>query len=406
VTDHSLQDRARQLLDENSIRNRGYYYVAPSKKKYPHQFSWDSAFHAITNCHLGRVELAREEILTLLGNILPDGGLPHLTFHDPSRASLIIRLFRRSIWPYPYRSSLVQPPVVALAVREIWQRGEDAGFLNEALPSLERHFEWLATARTISNSVLVSIFSPWESGQDHKPGFDRLWGVFAKIPLGLYPALYLAEMAMSCRRYDPQQIIKGGWFNVREVLFNTVYALGLEALATMFSATGDRAKAECFRSRSECVEKAILEECYDPASGLYFDVDARTGELIREPSISCLLPVALRTIPAPRLEALIAHLTNPDEFWLPYPVPSLPKNSRYFTPADHRYLWRGPTWINTNWLISEGLRRHGRPDLADEIARKSRELVQRSGFREYYNPITGEGEGEKDFSWSALAAIM
>jgi len=116
----------------------------------------------------------------------------------------------------------VQPPVVALAVREIWQRGEDAGFLKEALPSLERHFEWLATTRTIGNSGLVSIFSPWESGQDHKPGFDRFWGVFAKIPLGLYPALYLAEIAMSCRRYDPQQIVKRGWFNVREC-FSTRY---------------------------------------------------------------------------------------------------------------------------------------------------------------------------------------
>ena len=68
-----LQDRARQLLDANAKRGAGYYYVSPSNSKYPHQWSWDSSFHAIVNCRLGRVDPAKDEVLTLLSRIILRG---------------------------------------------------------------------------------------------------------------------------------------------------------------------------------------------------------------------------------------------------------------------------------------------------------------------------------------------
>jgi len=379
--------------------------VSPSRKKYPHQWSWDSSFHAIVNCRLGRVELARDEILTLLSRMLPDGTLPHIVFHDPGLASPLVRAFR-SYWPQSGTSPLVQPPVVALAVREIWQHTGEVNFLKETLPLLERHFEWLAAKRRFGDSSLVSIFSPWECGLDHKPAFDRLLGRLARLPFGLYIALYTSERRLARYKFDPGEIQRRGWFNVREVLFNTVYALGLEAIGAMFSELGEGSKAEYFRIRGQDVEEAILNECCDPATGLYFDIDVNTGKHLPEPGVSCLMPVALGSISGERREELIRHLTAPDEFWLRYPVPSVPKSSRYFQPEELHYLWRGPTWLNTNWLIMEGLKRHGYAGLAEAVAGSSRELVERGGFREYYNPLTGEGGGEKDFGWSTLAAIM
>ena len=111
-------------------------------------------------------------------------------------------------------------------------------------------------------------------------------------------------------------------------------------------------------------------------------------------------------MPEERCNALVRRLKDPAEFWPRYPVPSVPLNSPHFRPRSRLYLWRGPTWINTNWLVAEGLRRHGSDDLAEAISASSRELVERSGFREYYNPLTGEGGGEKEFGWSTLAAVM
>ncbi len=400
-----LQDKARQLLDANAKRGSGYFYVSPSNRKYPHQWSWDSSFHAIVNCRLGRADLARAEVLTLLSSMTPDGHLPHLVFHDPGLASPALRALR-TYWPQPGRSPLVQPPVVALAVREIWESSGDVSFLREALPLLERHFDWLAERRRFGGSHLVSIFSPWECGLDHTPAFDKLLGPLARLPFGPYIALYVAEWRMFRHGVDSAEIAGRRTFNVREVLFNTVYALGLEALSSMFEAAGEGSKADRLCRRAEDVEGAILDECYDSASGLYFDIDVRTGSQVREPSVSCLLPLALGGMPAERREELLRCLTDPDEFWLRYPIPSVPKSSRHFRPAGRRYLWRGPTWINTNWLVWEGLKRHGCAGLADAVARSSRELAERSGFWEYYNPLTGEGEGERDFGWSTLAAVM
>jgi hypothetical protein len=57
--------------------------------------------------------------------------------------------------------------------------------------------------------------------------------------------------------------------------------------------------------------------------------------------------------------------------------------------------------LNTNWLLWHGLRQHGRSGLADEIVASSVELVRRSGFREYFDPLDGSGHGSSNFSWSA-----
>jgi glycogen debranching enzyme len=73
---------------------------------------------------------------------------------------------------------------------------------------------------------------------------------------------------------------------------------------------------------------------------------------------------------------------------------------------EERLLWRGPTWINTNWYIARGLRRHGREDLARTIEDRSAALVELSGFREYYDPRSGEGFGAHGFSWTALVLDM
>jgi neutral trehalase len=231
-------------------------------------------------------------------------------------------------------------------------------------------------------------------------------GRLAKLPFGLYIALYALEVRLAMRGYEPSEIAKRRYFNVREVLFNTVYALGLEAITAMFAAIGESSKAENFRTLGENVEGAILSECYDSASGLYLDIDVRTGKPVPELSVSSLMPVALGSMTRQRCDTLVERLQDPEKFWLRFPVPSVPKNSRHFRPQSRSYLWRGPTWINTNWFIMEGLKRHGYTEPASLIAQRSRELVELSGFREYYNPFTGEGGGAKDFGWSTLAAIM
>jgi glycogen debranching enzyme len=147
-----------------------------------------------------------------------------------------------------------------------------------------------------------------------------------------------------------------------------------------------------------------VSKCYDPSAGLFFDLAGLREEPLRVNTVSSLVPILLEDIPPAAVEALIQHLTDRSEYGAPFPVPSVAMNEPSYLPptADSKLVWRGPTWMNSNWYIARGLRRHGQTELARTIEDRSAQLVERSGFREYYDPMTGEGFGASDFSWTAL----
>jgi glycogen debranching enzyme len=65
-----------------------------------------------------------------------------------------------------------------------------------------------------------------------------------------------------------------------------------------------------------------------------------------------------------------------------------------FAPETY---WRGPTWVNTNWLYAEAL---GEPLIESTL-----EMVAETGFVEYYHPIEGRALGATDFAWSAALTL-
>jgi len=100
---------------------------------------------------------------------------------------------------------------------------------------------------------------------------------------------------------------------------------------------------------------------------------------------------------AARRQRLLQRL----ESWLAsvaYGVPSFEPGRPEFEPQ--RY-WRGPVWLIVNWMLIDGLRRNGRADLAARIRHDSLALVERAGFAEYFNPLTGAPLGGSAFSWTA-----
>ena len=82
-------------------------------------------------------------------------------------------------------------------------------------------------------------------------------------------------------------------------------------------------------------------------------------------------------------------------------LPSFAPTAPEFDPV--RY-WRGPSWINLTWLVWQGLKDR-RSDLAASLADNMINAVVRSGFREYFDPVTLRGHGSRDFSWSAALIL-
>jgi hypothetical protein len=63
-----LADNAREVLQANWVGR----YTVPSRRLYPHQWSWDSAFIALGLCHLDAAR-AEQELESLLSAQWADG---------------------------------------------------------------------------------------------------------------------------------------------------------------------------------------------------------------------------------------------------------------------------------------------------------------------------------------------
>ena len=84
------------------------------------------------------------------------------------------------------------------------------------------------------------------------------------------------------------------------------------------------------------------------------------------------------------------------------PAPSYDRTAPDF---DTMRYWRGPLWINVNWLLRRGLLVHGFRDEAEDLRTAMVRLVHRNGHFEYFHPITGEGLGAPTFSWTAALSL-
>ena len=114
------------------------------------------------------------------------------------------------------------------------------------------------------------------------------------------------------------------------------------------------------------------------------------------------MPLYAGTISQKRAGELVELLKNHRKYWLHHPVPSVPLDSEFF---DSDRYWQGPSWLNTNWLIIDGLKRYGFTEEADELTARSINIVRKSGPYEYFDPIDGKGLGAADFAWTAALAV-
>jgi len=125
-----------------------------------------------------------------------------------------------------------------------------------------------------------------------------------------------------------------------------------------------------------------------------------------------------------KLGPILSSLTNPDLLYTPFGLRSLAKNSPLYmkknTEHDAPY-WRGPIWININFLAIRALHHYSLAEgpyqiQAGEVYRLLRDGVVNNVMKEYYrtgyvweqyNDVTGHGQGCKPFTgWSALTVLI
>src|SRR5437016_254204 len=404
---------ARRVLASNRQRGisawggRRYDFVCPSPTRYPFQWFWDSAFHAIALVQVDPA-LAKQEIRCLMQGARPDGFIPHMLLWEKSAHDAALREYSITLAD-PFYTATIQPPVVARAVLRIYEATGDSEFVREVLPPIRRFFRWLKAYRDPDDDSLVAIIQPDESGLDASPKYDALMGIAPESTEETLPQLQRSMQrlydAYVPYRSEPARIPALDVFTWEDVMVNAIYADGLRCLAKLTAVAGDPGhEAEEFSARAERVRRALEAKCWDEDAGVFWDLAGWAEKPARTLTFACLFPLILEDLDPRKAERLVdEHLLNEKEFWLPYPIPSVAASERAFDPGWRaKTTWRGPTWVNVNWYLYWGLRAHGRGDIASHIVERTIAMIDKSGIREFYDPRSGEGEGARDFGWTTL----
>ncbi len=416
-------------------RNRRGSWTCPATGIYPHQWLWDSCFVAIGLADHDP-HRAANEIHALLRGQWTNGLVPHMIFAQDVRDVGSARLWRSRRDPRAPRdldtSCITQPPLLAVAASYVARRltaDDRTEFLAVAVPRIARYHRWLYQERDPDQTGLVTLIHPWEGGLDttppwidalralRRPAWLRLvlrWRLtrfvrFVRRDTRYVPAaeresdddgLRMLVLARRARKFnfDLHRVPRSKTLRVQDLGFNALLAVANRALVQLAADAGLRLETELLESFDRTVP--ALEELWDDAQGRYCSRDAITGELLRAPTIATFFPL-WANLRSERMKQLVERLTG--EGWSPaFPLPSVPTDSRWF---DAQRYWQGPTWVNTNWLIIQGLRARGEDALADELRRQTLQLIDAGGFAEYFSPYTGEGYGAQGFSWTAALAL-
>jgi hypothetical protein len=413
-----LEEAARALLQTNTesvtLDGKVWRYSVPSRRSYPHQWLWDSCFHAIVWSLFDPVR-GCDELRSLFRWQWPNGFVPHVVFWHPERVYLRSwhHLESPDVWSFlprrkPHTTALTQPPVLASAVERLVLAGEE-DFLAEALPVLDRYYHYLASERDPDQDGLISTIVQFETGLDFSSAYDKAIGAGPRSALKIVANSRRVEIKNKLAGYNLKRIFARE-DHAEDVLVNTIWIDNLEALARLAHRAGQVELAAWAEAKAAEALQSLLERCWDPRRGLFSSLVGSAETRTEAKTIQCLLPLLLEKLPADVAERLLGHLTDPREFWSPYPVPSVALDEPSYSDDSHihgiRLIWRGPCSMNTNWFLHQGLLRHGEAGYAAQLAERSRELVESGGFNEFYDARSGRPVGAKKFGWATLAVDM
>lgn len=329
--------------------------MTPSMIHYVGVWQWDAFFHALAYRHLEK-HLAHDQIRIVLDHQREDGMIPD-AIHDEGTVTRL---------NFPVDADVTKPPLIAWAAYKLYEYDSDREFLDEIYEPVVRWNNWWFEQNDVDGNGLCEYQHPFSSGLDDSPLWDD--GMPVEAP-DLNTYLYLQQ----------------------------------ESLAKIARVLGNDQDAEIWRGRAQAIARRLLDLAWDGERGFFWA--RRNGSRVNVRTPFNLFPLITGQMPPEVSDRLVAHLTDERQFWSRYPVPTVAMDDPKYNPIK---MWRGPTWVNVNYLLIEGLQRSGYADLARELRRRTLDLINsRDDIYEYYHPVSGENppSAASMFGWSSAVFI-
>ena len=346
-------------------------------------FDWDT-FFAATMASIGDKDLAYANALETLREETPQGFVPNYA--------------RAGNWKSSDRS---EPPVGVITVLGLYRKFHDRWFIEDAFEPLLKWNRWWNEHRQMQGFIALG------SDPDNEPvnPDDKARGTWqgAVFESGLdnspmYDGTY----------YNPQTHL----LEYADVGMTSLYVADCDALAEIADALGKAAEAKELKDRAAGY-RAKLAMLWDEKTGIFQNKDLHSGQMNRRLSPTNFYPLLAKAATPEQAKTMIEkHLTNPNEFWGEYVIPSIERNDPAF--KDENY-WRGRIWGPMNYLVYLGLQNYDDASVRKEFAQKSYELFvkewrEKGHVHENYNAILGSGDdvqnSDRFYHWGALLGYV
>ncbi len=329
--------------------------MTPSKIHYVGVWQWDAYFHALAYRHVD-MKLAKDQLRVILDHQREDGMIPDAV-HDEGAVTHLT---------FPVDADVTKPPLLAWSAWKLYETEHDREFLDEIYEPMVRWNTWWFEKNDLDGNGLCEYQHPYSSGLDDNP----LW-----------------DDGMPVESPD----------------LNTYLCLQQDSLANIAEVLGEREDAAMWRERAKAMAQRMIRLMWDEEAGLFWA--SHKGARINVRTPFNLFPLITGQMPKEIAARLIAHLTDEKQFWTHYPVPTVAIDDPKFNALQ---MWRGPSWVNVNYLLIDGLERAGYRDLADELRRRTLEMIlSGNDIYEYYEPRTGKAppKAASIYGWSSALFI-
>jgi hypothetical protein len=254
------------------------------------------------------------------------------------------------------------------------------------LMAMQRYVKWLANNRDPEGSGLTDIVNHFEAGQE----FSRRYTV-------------IDDKADRAIEFTEQFRLKGIDASVfRYRMVKWLYKVAEEIQ--------EKAMANRFQAEAEVILDTIRKKMWDEKAGLFMDLDPDNRRKTNVKAAVGFYPLATDIPNQKQVDRMLDTLSDREEFWTKYPVPSISVSDSTFDGAGRwkgtrkNCPWNGRVWPVINTHILEGLtywaeRGNKRAQkLANELLKKTVTMLsgaceggETPNSFEHYHPETGVG---------------
>jgi len=284
------------------------------------------------------------------------------------------------VWRHKAGTSQIQMVVpIAATALETADLTQDEEFLARAYAACVRWDVWLQTHRNTRGTGLCEAFCEYDTGHDNSPRFQNL--------------------PKQCPDGDASVFSPAGKLPfLAPDLSASVYG-GRLALSAMADKLDRHDEAQRWLDDAECLRQRIIKYCFDPDDECFYDVDCE-GHFVKIRGDALTRVLGEHVPDAPLFERIYArYILNPEEFWTPYPLPSISIGDPSFVRELPENSWGGAAQALTALRAPRWLEYYGKTgDLKHLMTRWISAILRAPTFMQQMNPWTGEFSTSVDYS--------